>query len=373
MQEQLSIMHVVLEPRYSGAETLVRDLAEAQIRQGHRASITAFNPSQQSFSAEMKNLEELGCKLFVPQRPLKRWGRVQWINAAVRAAKPDIIFAHSILPSLYTRLAFFFTSHPVIVTVLHTDDDFGNSRLRGVERLVWRRHATVVGVSLKSIENYRRRITERVPLRVIQNGIRVAHFADTAKQPNEWREKLYRPLPEEIIIAQVGRISLQKQQHVTIEALGKLKERGIDNVRIVFVGLTESEEYYGKVVALANQCGVAEHIQILGPRADIAELLAGADLYLMPSGWEAHSIAALEALASGIYCIFSGIDAFADLRRFTGVSMLSGAPNGEDLASCLEQVLVQGEWKHRYERDLTQYSSDRCAEEYLTLTRQLLN
>ncbi len=367
---QFSIMHVVLEPRYSGAEVLVRDLVRIQAAAGHRTSIAAFRPSQDNFAGELRSLERQGCELHIPARNLEKWGRLSWMRAAVRSAKPDVVFAHSILPSVYTRLALRLTRSPAVITVLHTDDDLADPALGRLERLVYGRNACVVGVSPKSLENYQRRTRGRMPTRVLRNGIDVAHFAEPAKDHRKWRDKVYAAAGEEIIALQVGRISIQKQQHVSVEALVRLQAKGMSNIRLVLAGLCEDAQYMEKVLRCARDGGVEDRVQLVGAQGNIAEMLAGADLFLMPSGWEAHSVAALEALASGVFCLFSGIDAFQDLRTYPGVAMIGAPPAAEDLGNSLEDVARSNAWGRRYERDLDRFSISRCAAEYMKVIEE---
>jgi len=367
---RFSIMHVVLEPRYSGAETLVRDLVRAQIAAGHRTSITAFRPSQANFAGELESLERHGCELHIPQRNLGKWGRLSWVWAAVKNARPDIVFAHSILPSVYTRLALRLTRRPAIVTVLHSDDDLSDTALLRLERLVYTRNACVVGVSAKSVENYQRRTRGGVPAQIVQNGIDIAHFAEPARVHRHWRDRVYGAARDEIIALQVGRISIQKQQHVSVEALIRLKTQGVCNIRLVLAGACGDSQYKEKVLRIAREGGVEDRVHLVGTQRNIAEMLAGANLFLMPSGWEAHSVAALEALASGVFCVFSGIQAFEDLRSFPGVAMIGAPPTGEELGHCLEGVVRSEAWERRHERNLDQFSMSRCAAEYMRITEE---
>lgn len=369
----ISIMHVVLEPRYSGAEILARDLAQHQMSAGHQASITAFRPAQQSFETEMQKLERQGCRMSIPSTPLTGWRRAAWIRRSVKDINPDIVFAHSALPSLYTRLALRFTRRPVIVTVLHSDDDFREPRMRRIERFLWSRHACVIGVNDMCVQNYSRRVSERIPTQVILNGVHAERFMRLASSHQQLRQQLYAPAPNEIIALQVGRISVQKQQHLSVEALIQLRARGITNLRLVLAGPIDEQEYYSRVMALARDGNVAQRVQVLGPRADVADLLTGADLHLMPSDGEAHSIAALEALASGVYCVFSGIYAFESLRHYPGVSMLGDPPTAKALAQCLDQVLATAQWRQRYPRDLGNLTFEQCAAQYLDLAHRLLH
>jgi L-malate glycosyltransferase len=359
-----SIMHVLLEPRYAGAETLVRDLVQIQSRQGHRTSIAAFRPSQDNFVGELKSLERQGCELHIPKRNLGRWGRVKWVMAAVRKARPDIVFAHSILPSVYVRLALRLTRRPAIVTVLHTDDDMADPALLRMERFLYNRNACVVGVSSRSIENYQRWTSGRTPLRVVLNGINAEHFAAPERDHRRWREQIYEPLGDEIIALQVGRISLQKQQHISVEALIELQARGLRNIRLVLAGLCEDAAYEQQILSTARAGGVSDRVLLVGPQGNIAEWLAGADIFLMPSAWEAQGIAALEALASGLFCVFSGLDPFEEFRSWPGVSTIAAPPDGRELAGCLEALVNSKGWDLRYDRDMRKFSIESCAAEY---------
>ncbi len=369
---EISIMHVVLEPRYSGAEILVRDLAQHQMQAGHRVSIAALRPAQQSFAGEMQKLEQQGCRMLIPDSALDGLRRARWLHRSVKAIAPDIVFAHSVLPSVYTRLALRFTRKPVIVTVLHSDDDFNDQRIRRLERLLRSRHARVIGVNTKSVDNYRLRVTDRVSTQVVMNGVHTDRFARLASESQAWRQRLYAPESGEVIALQVGRISIQKQQHVSVEALIRMKAHGITNLRLVIAGPIDEQDYFDKLMTLIREGKVARQVQVMGARGDIAELLAGADMYLMPSQGEAHSIAALEALASGAYCVFSDIPAFAGFRSLPGVSMLGDPPIVDDLACCLEDALANGHWRKRYERDLGDLTFERCAAEYNRLIQRLL-
>lgn len=363
-------MHVVLEPRYSGAEMLVRDLVQIQAEAGHRTSIVAFRPSQDDFAGELNALEGKGCALHIPGRNLEKWGRVKWALAAVKKAKPDIVFAHSIRPSIYMRLALRLTRRPAIVTILHTDDDLSDPVLLRMERLVYKRNTCLVGVSPKSLENYRRRMSTRVPMRVVRNGIDAGHFGHLGKNHSGWRDKVYGPIGDEVVALQVGRISVQKQQHVSVEALIRLRSKGLRNFRLVLAGVCEDAEYKEKVLRCAREGGVEDRVHLVGPRGDIGEMLAGADVFLMPSAWEAHSVAALEAMASGVFCVFSGIEAFRDLRSFPGVAMIGAAPTGEELGLVLEGLAESRDWERRYERDLSGFSIRRCAAEYMMIAEE---
>lgn len=368
----MRIAHCILEPRYSGAEILVLGLVRAQIAAGVITALIALRPSEGLFEAELEALAKLGCEILVPPKRLVRQQRLFWIRHATRGFRPDVLFAHSALPSVYSRIALMGMSGVSVVTVLHTDADFEDYKLRAFERWMWRRNGAVVGVSPASIRNYRRLITEKKETRLIPNGVDFKSVRSATMRRDEVRERVYQAAAGEMILLQVGRISPQKQQRLSVEALAALgRMMPLENIRLVFAGMVEYHEYHSAVMDAARALGVSNRIQFLGSRNDIPLLLAGADAHLMPSAWEAQGIVALEALASGIYCFFTPLESFASFRGMPGVTILPEASDGAQFAGLLAEAIRTSAISRRYLRDMESFGFERCAQEYLRLAQSL--
>ena len=368
----MRIAHCILEPRYSGAEILVLGLVRAQIAAGVITALIALRPSEGLFEAELEALAKLGCEILVPPKRLVRQQRLFWIRHSTRGFRPDVLFAHSALPSVYSRIALMGMSGVSVVTVLHTDEDFEDYKLRAFEKWMWRRNGAVVGVSPASIRNYRRLITEKKETRLIPNGVDFKSVRSATVHRDEVRERVYQAAPGEVILLQVGRISPQKQQWLSVEALAALgRTMPLENVRLVFAGMVEYQEYHSEVMDAARALGVSNRIQFLGSRNDIPLLLAGADAHLMPSAWEAQGIVALEALASGIYCFFTPLESFSSFREMPGVSILAEASGGAQFAGLLAEAIRTSAVSRRYLRDMESFGFERCAQEYLQLAESL--
>ena len=347
-------------------------LVRAQITAGYSVAVVALRPAQAAFESEMDALRELGCELFVPPRPLVRQQRLSWIRRAARTFKPGVVFAHSLLPSAYCRLALIGLSETSVATVLHTDDDFLDPKARLFERLFWRGSAIVVGVSPASLRNYRSRITHKQKTRLITNGVNLETIRAEIQHRDTARGGVYRASDGEIILLQVGRICPQKQQLLSVEALAELGRKiSLDKIRLIFAGVVEFKEYCEQVVAAARALGVENKIEFLGSRKDVALLLAGADALLMPSGWEAQSIAAIEALASGIFCIFSRIESFVAYARLVGVKVLPLQATSAQFADIMHEAIATSALSHRYSRDLNVFSFENCSRAYLEIANEL--
>jgi glycosyltransferase involved in cell wall biosynthesis len=61
--------------------------------------------------------------------------------------------------------------------------------------------------------------------------------------------------------------------------------------------------------------GVSDHVQFVGAVADPADHLRAADLFALPSVAEGMSNSLLEAMATGLTCVASGIGGNTDLIR----------------------------------------------------------
>jgi glycosyltransferase involved in cell wall biosynthesis len=189
---------------------------------------------------------------------------------------------------------------------------------------------------------------------------------------DEVRKQVYEAAPDEVILLQVGRISPQKGQRLSVEALAALgRSMSLENIWLVFAGIVEYKEYHLEVLAAAQALGVSNRIQFLGSRNDIPLLLAGADAHLMPSAWEAQGIVALEALASGIYCFFTPLESFSSFSGMPGVTILPEETDGPRFAGLLAEAILTSAASRRYLREMESYGFERCAQEYLRVAESL--
>lgn len=230
----------------------------------------------------------------------------------------------------------------------------------------------MVGVSPASIRNYRRLITDKQETRLIPNGVDFKSVRSSTVRRDEVRKQVYEAAPDEVILLQVGRISPQKGQRLSVEALAALgRSMSLENIRLVFAGIVEYKEYHLEVLATAQALGVSNRIQFLGSRNDVPLLLAGADAHLMPSVWEAQGIVALEALASGIYCYFTPLESFSSFTGMPGVTILPEQPDGPRFAGLLAEAIRTSATSRRYLREMESYGFERCAQQYMQVAESL--
>jgi glycosyltransferase involved in cell wall biosynthesis len=110
---------------------------------------------------------------------------------------------------------------------------------------------------------------------------------------------------------------------------------------------------------LAAELGLARQIQFLGERSDIAELLAEADIFLLPSRWEGLPISILEAMRAGLPVIATDVGGVAEAVTDGITGCLVAVQNVEHLRAKLQQLIESPELmsrmgqngRNRYEAD----------------------
>ena len=365
----MRILHVVLTPRHSGAEVLAAALAQAHAASRFGATgVLGVNPCEERFEPVWADLKEQGVWCEAPARKLGRLGRVRYILSALRAFQPDVVVAHSVIPAAYARLATRLTAAVPVVTVLHaaTNDDYAGTLLRWSERVLGPLAAAVVTVTETAASNYRVRCGQPRRLMTIPNGTDLDRYAFDAKARSRLRSELGVSDNTQVVL-QVGRLTPVKNQAASVLALKEAVRAGRP-MELWLAGLTEDAAYEAQVRQLVADHELQGRVLFLGSRTDVASLLSAADVYVMPSEREAHSVAMIEALASGVPIVASAIPVFEFARRFEGFSMID-PDNHAAFAQAIDRASATG--YARYERDLFSYSMTHVANRYAALFREV--
>ncbi len=142
-------------------------------------------------------------------------------------------------------------------------------------------------------------VTRSVAKSVVLNGIRLDRFHGDLETRSRARQELLTCFPEvqdPLIAIYLSRMSPRKQPEVAVQAV--LRLAGSEPARpvvLAVVGSTEGETARSCI----DLAGGDPHISFLGFRTDVAWILAGADVFLLPSLHEPFGLAAIEAMACG--------------------------------------------------------------------------
>lgn len=357
----MRILQLVLAPRLSGAEMLVKGIAIDHRQAGHTVCVTSLLPEHDNFRAATAELRANGVTCHYPSRRYERFGRLMFLYRSIRRFNPDIIFAHATIPAIYARAL------PVrapIVWVMHSsvNDFVEHPLLCRAEQLLSRRAKAVIGVSQKHVDEYLDAIGRHPALIVVPNGIDVARFEHAASKGASGVAGAR--MAKRIV--QIGRYVPEKGQLDTLYAFARVLASEPD-ARLMLCGVIEDRAYHAEVVTLANELRIATHVDIAGPLNNVDDILAGSDVFVMPSSLEAQGIAFLEALASGIPVVANRIPAFRFARDWPGVRLVDTSDHRE-----YGRALVAALREPRAQRPLDGFRLEDTARRYLMIAREAI-
>jgi len=242
------------------------------------------------------------------------WRLIWKIASLARAEKVDVIHTHNSTAHFYGAVAARFTR----ARVLHTEHGKNIGREARSHRLNWLAdHFTDFTVSVsEDIARQARDSKELQParLKVIPNGIRVDRFA--APRHTTGRR-----------IGTVGRLVPEKNYPLLLRATAAIRDADL-----VFVGDGPLRE------ELQRQAGA--RVSFLGQRADVPDLLAGFDVFVLPSNTEGMSIALLEAMAAGCPIVVTAVGGNVELIKHMQTGLVVPPNDEAALRTAIERLLA---------------------------------
>ena len=118
----------------------------------------------------------------------------------------------------------------------------------------------------------------------------------------------------------VGRLERLKGVEIAIRALGLLRDRRHDDVRLLILGEDShegEESEKARLKAIASEVGVRDRVDFVGSVAhhELPYFYAAADVCVMPSYSESFGLVALEAQACGCPVVASGVSGLRSVVR----------------------------------------------------------
>jgi glycosyltransferase involved in cell wall biosynthesis len=238
----------------------------------------------------------------------------------------DLVHAHLPVPGALARVATRGLRTRLVYTE-HNTLDMYRPATRWLNAATYGWQNAVVAVSERVRESALRHVGRRaLRTRVIANGIdpdeldhAAAHAPDPA--PPALSGEAFRVLVP-------ATLEHRKGQDLLIEAVAALATPSPSaRVLPVHVWLAGDGIQRGALEAHAARCGVAECVHFLGQRSDVFALMRCADVVALPSRFEGHPLALLEAMALGKAVIASAVGGVPETVRNGETGLL--VPRGD--------------------------------------------
>lgn len=368
------ILHVVGDSDFGGAAALITRLAVAAGRDGWQVDVLATNPAFAAHLARhgVRVVHLDAVRRAIGPRDVSGFARLVRFLARERY---DVVHTHTSKAGFVGRAAARAAAVPVTVHTAHgfavheASPPLQVAAYAALERLAGRWCDVVVFVSEFHREWARRlRFAPDHRLVVIGNGVDEAALAPTAGC--RATRLTLGAADDDVLVLNFGRLAGGKGIETLLAAVAPTVERA-PSTRFVVAGDGPMAEDHRQ---LARRLGAEGSVTFLGFRADVADLLAAADVVVLPSQREGMSIALLEAMAAGRCIVASSIGSMSEALADTGV--LVPPLDAPALASAVVDLAGDPARRDRLgraaaARQRTRYREDAMLRSYLDLYAEL--
>jgi glycosyltransferase involved in cell wall biosynthesis len=270
------------------------------------------------------------------RRPGLDWPCTRRLARIIRQKRVDLIHAHQYTPFFYSAVSRLLLSRPRILFTEHGrhHPDYPRRKRLLANRVLVRRGDRVLAVG----EAVRQALidNEGIPphrIEVIYNGIPLEQFPTG---PSASERALVRAQiglePADLAVIQVARLDYLKDHATAIRTIEQVAAV-IPRARLVLVG--EGPER-GAIEGLVHERRLEEHVRFLGPRHDVARLLAASDIVLLTSISEGIPLTLIEAMAAARPVVSTRVGGVAEVVLNGQTGLL--APPG-DATTLSEHIL----------------------------------
>ncbi len=369
---------ITVYPTYGGSGIVGSEIGRELAEQGHNvhfiSSALPTRLTELNSRVHFHEVEMMNYPLFEHQ-PYDLALATKMATVA-RAEKLDLLHVHYAIPhsisAILARESIKQKMYVPVITTLHGTD----ITLVGADRsyLPITKYGLQQSDGVTAVSRFLKQATIETfdfdEIEVIPNFICPTFYQRNLDLP--LRQK-YSPNGEKLLV-HVSNFRPVKRPQDCIEIIAKVREKGGD-VRLLMVGDGPERsacEY------LAKQLGARDFVKFVGKRANIADYLAIADVFLLPSESESFGLAALEAQACEVPVIASRIGGIPEVVSDKETGFLSDIGDTEKMSEDVLKLINNEEMRQEFgkkarEQAVSRYSATEIIPQYLKYYEKVLN
>ena len=359
----MNILQILPELNVGGVETGTVDFAKYLVEHGHRSIVVS------SGGALVADLEQSGSKHYqLPADQKSLWTFLRCLKELekiIRQEKVDIVHARSRVPAW---IAFFACrrSKTAFVTTCHgyySAQFF--SRVMGWGKLV---------IAISEVIGRHMVHTFGTPpenIRLIPRSVDIKKF-DVPRKVSKGKS--------EFIITIVGRITPLKGHDYFLKAMAQVV-RFMPFVKVWVVGDAPASKqvYKEDLQVLVKRLGLTAHVEFLGNRRDVPQILAQTDVLVLSTvTQEAFGRVILEAQAAGVVVVATKVGGVVEIIEHEKTGLLVTPKDPEAMAQAVMRVLKDRKLademiKEARKKLESKYTVQQMAESTLRVYEEVLN
>jgi glycosyltransferase involved in cell wall biosynthesis len=284
---KVRVLEVLATLKRAGAERTAVTIATGLERSRFECEVVSlYDAFEDGFEDELARaglkVHHLGKRPGFDSRMYPRLARV------MREFRPDVVHTHSYV----LRYVWPVASAKVVHTVHNLADREVDRAGRALHRWSMRRGARFVAISNEVARSFRE-VYGRQPAAVIFNGV------DLPPGRREWRRE-QGFADDDVLIASVARLEPQKNPLALLDALP-----ADPRCHLLLAGDGSLRD------EVERRAG--DRVHLLGVRGDVADVLAGSDIFALASDYEGLPVAVIEAMAAGLPVVATGVGGVPEL------------------------------------------------------------
>ncbi|MEW5681817.1 MAG: glycosyltransferase [Pseudomonadota bacterium] len=288
----MNIVLVISGLKMGGAEVQVCALASELFRRGNNVAVVSLiddvvvSPDHPDIKVITLGLNGI---LSLPRVFSK-------FRQFVKEFSPDVVHSHLFHANIFSRLYKALFGLPFLVCTAHNSGDGGAGRVI-LYRMTDFINDVFTNVSQEAVDSYiSKKITTVDRIRVVYNGIDTRKFTPDKSASITIRAEFNVPEDGKLILA-VGRLHTQKNFSLLLDAVASIS---VSEAVLVIVG---AGPLLAELRAKVMNLGIERKVVFAGVRTDIPNLMAAADLFVLPSSSEGFGLVVAEALSSELLTV----------------------------------------------------------------------
>lgn len=200
----------------------------------------------------------------------------------------------------------------------------------------------IVG-SLENIEAFRRIGRGTRKLRVVHTGVEVERFG-----PRNGRDEIRCELGyagADLVVGTISRLSEERKGIGTFVEMAALAARRLPEARFLIAGDGRMRAHYER---MAQDLGLGGRLRFLGWRDDVPRILAGLDLFVMPSHQEGGPSSVIEAMATGLPVVATAVGMVPEIIEDGASGFVVNPGDSATMAARVEVLLRQRELRRAF-------------------------